>query len=112
MRRRERMDRAVSAIRSATARLSPTRATFSALTSTPSVEADGLSTIAGPLDVLPDTPRLAYAFGGSAAAAHAGTLEAEPVPWHDQPCSAEVALPPLAAVWFVPEGQAPQPHAH
>ena len=54
----------------------------------------------------------ADAFGGSAAAAHAGTLEAEPVPWHDQPCSAEVALPPLAAVWFVPEGQAPQPHAY
>jgi hypothetical protein len=25
------------------------------------------------------------------------------VPWHDQPFSAFVTLPPLAAVWFVPE---------
>ncbi len=32
-----------------------------------------------------------------------GAVEAEPVPWHDQPCSALVTLPPLGAVWFVPE---------
>jgi 1,4-alpha-glucan branching enzyme len=25
------------------------------------------------------------------------------VPWHDQPFSAEVTLPPLGAVWLVPE---------
>jgi 1,4-alpha-glucan branching enzyme len=34
-----------------------------------------------------------------------GTVEAEPVPWHDQPFSAAVTLPPLAVVWLVPDGQ-------
>ena len=29
----------------------------------------------------------------------------EPIPWHGQPVSAEIALPPLAAVWLVPETQ-------
>jgi 1,4-alpha-glucan branching enzyme len=32
-----------------------------------------------------------------------GGVEAEEVPWHDQPYSAEVTLPPLGVVWFVPE---------
>ena len=31
-----------------------------------------------------------------------GSVEAEPVPWHDQPFSALVTLPPLGAVWFTP----------
>jgi 1,4-alpha-glucan branching enzyme len=34
-----------------------------------------------------------------------GGLEPEPIPWHNQPVSALVTLPPLAAVWFVPESQ-------
>jgi hypothetical protein len=25
------------------------------------------------------------------------------VPWHDQPFSAQLTLPPLGAVWLVPE---------
>jgi 1,4-alpha-glucan branching enzyme len=34
-----------------------------------------------------------------------GGIAAEPIPWNDQPCSAEVLLPPLAVVWLVPEAQ-------
>ena len=30
-----------------------------------------------------------------------GVVEAEPIPWHGQPFSAEVTLPPLAALWLV-----------
>jgi 1,4-alpha-glucan branching enzyme len=32
-----------------------------------------------------------------------GTVEAEEKPWHDQPFSAEVTLPPLGVVWLVPD---------
>jgi 1,4-alpha-glucan branching enzyme len=32
-----------------------------------------------------------------------GPIEAEEKPWHDQPFSAEVTLPPLGVVWLVPE---------
>jgi 1,4-alpha-glucan branching enzyme len=32
-----------------------------------------------------------------------GGVEAEPVPWHDQPFSAKLTLPPLGAVWLIPE---------
>ncbi len=32
-----------------------------------------------------------------------GSVEPEPIPWHGQPVSAEITLPPLAAVWLVPE---------
>ncbi len=35
-----------------------------------------------------------------------GGIEAEERPWHDQPWSAEVTLPPLGVVWLVPESQA------
>jgi 1,4-alpha-glucan branching enzyme len=41
-------------------------------------------------------------YGGSGIG-NLGGVEAEPVPWHDQPFSAELTLPPLAAVWLVPE---------
>jgi 1,4-alpha-glucan branching enzyme len=30
-------------------------------------------------------------------------LKPEPIPWHGQPVSAQIDLPPLAAVWLVPE---------
>jgi 1,4-alpha-glucan branching enzyme len=40
-------------------------------------------------------------YGGSGVG-NLGSVEAEPVPWHDQPFSALVTLPPLGAVWFVP----------
>ena len=32
-----------------------------------------------------------------------GSVEAEETPWHDQPYSAAVTLPPLGVVWLVPE---------
>jgi 1,4-alpha-glucan branching enzyme len=41
-------------------------------------------------------------YGGSDVG-NLGGVEAEPVPWHDQPYSAELTLPPLGAVWLVPE---------
>jgi 1,4-alpha-glucan branching enzyme len=41
-------------------------------------------------------------YGGSGVG-NLGGIEAEAVPWHDQPFSALVTLPPLGAVWFVPE---------
>jgi 1,4-alpha-glucan branching enzyme len=41
-------------------------------------------------------------YGGSGVG-NLGAVEAEAVPWHDQPFSAEVTLPPLGVVWFVPD---------
>jgi len=41
-------------------------------------------------------------YGGSGVG-NLGGVEAEPVPWHDQPFSAQLTLPPLGAVWLVPE---------
>src|SRR6201997_234020 len=43
-------------------------------------------------------------YGGSDLG-NMGGLEPEPIPWHNQPVSALVTLPPLAAVWFIPESQ-------
>ncbi len=45
----------------------------------------------------------AAAYGGSDTGTPAG-VEAEAIAWHEQPCSAEVTLPPLGVVWLVPEG--------
>ncbi len=42
-------------------------------------------------------------YGGGNVGNWGGVL-AEPAPWHNQPYSALVTLPPLAAVWLVPEG--------
>jgi len=41
-------------------------------------------------------------YGGSGVG-NLGAVEAEPLPWNDQPFSALVTLPPLGAVWLVPE---------
>jgi 1,4-alpha-glucan branching enzyme len=41
-------------------------------------------------------------YGGSGVG-NLGAVEAAAVPWHDQPYSALVTLPPLGAVWLVPE---------
>jgi 1,4-alpha-glucan branching enzyme len=41
-------------------------------------------------------------YGGSDVG-NLGAVEPEPLPWHGQPVSAEVTLPPLAAVWLVPD---------
>ncbi len=43
-------------------------------------------------------------YGGSDLG-NLGGVRPEPIPWHGQPVSAEIALPPLAAVWLVPETQ-------
>ena len=47
------------------------------------------------------TPRSTAA----ATSATSAASSAEPIPWHGQPCSAELTLPPLAALWLVPEAQ-------
>jgi len=41
-------------------------------------------------------------FGGSGVG-NLGAVEADATPWHEQPFSAEVTLPPLGVVWLVPE---------
>ncbi len=41
-------------------------------------------------------------YGGSDVG-NLGGVQPEPIPWHDQPFSAELTLPPLAAVWLVPD---------
>ncbi|MBV8956729.1 MAG: 1,4-alpha-glucan branching protein GlgB [Solirubrobacterales bacterium] len=41
-------------------------------------------------------------YGGSDVG-NLGAVEPEPIPWHGQPVSATLTLPPLAAVWLVPE---------
>jgi 1,4-alpha-glucan branching enzyme len=42
-------------------------------------------------------------FYGGADIGNLGGVEAEPIPWHGQPVSAELTLPPLAAIWLVPD---------
>jgi 1,4-alpha-glucan branching enzyme len=43
-------------------------------------------------------------FYGGGGVGNMGAVDAEEVAWHDQPFSAELSLPPLGAVWLVPEG--------
>jgi 1,4-alpha-glucan branching enzyme len=43
------------------------------------------------------------AFYGGSGWGNRGGVEAEAVPWHEQPFSAPVTLPPLGVVWLVPE---------
>jgi 1,4-alpha-glucan branching enzyme len=43
-------------------------------------------------------------YGGSDMG-NLGGLQPEPIPWHNQPVSALLTLPPLAAVWLTPESQ-------
>jgi len=43
------------------------------------------------------------AFYAGSGVGNLGGVEAEAVPWHDQPFSAALTLPPLAALWLVPE---------
>jgi 1,4-alpha-glucan branching enzyme len=45
------------------------------------------------------------AYYGGGDVGNLGGLEPQPIPWHNQPVSALVTLPPLAAVWFIPESQ-------
>jgi 1,4-alpha-glucan branching enzyme len=41
-------------------------------------------------------------FGGGGAG-NWGAVDADPSPWHNQPWSAELTLPPLGVLWLVPE---------
>ena len=43
-------------------------------------------------------------FYGGSDVGNLGGVDPEPIPWHDQPVSAEITLPPLAAMWLIPEG--------
>jgi 1,4-alpha-glucan branching enzyme len=47
-------------------------------------------------------------YGGSDVG-NLGGIEADAVPWHDQPNSAEVTLPPLGVLWLVPDEQPTPP---
>jgi 1,4-alpha-glucan branching enzyme len=42
-------------------------------------------------------------FYGGSDVGNLGEIEPEPIPWHGQNFSAEITLPPLAAVWLVPD---------
>ena len=42
-------------------------------------------------------------FYGGSGTGNLGGVESEPVPWHEQPFSARVNLPPLGVVWLVPD---------
>jgi 1,4-alpha-glucan branching enzyme len=44
-------------------------------------------------------------FYGGGDVGNLGGVEPEPIPWHSQPVSAEITLPPLAAVWLVPDNE-------
>ena len=44
----------------------------------------------------------AHDYGGSGVG-NMGGVDAEPVPWHGQAFSAQLTLPPLGVLWFVPE---------
>jgi 1,4-alpha-glucan branching enzyme len=46
----------------------------------------------------------AAVYGGSNVG-NLGGVDAEAVPWHGQPCSASITLPPLGVIWLVPEGR-------
>ncbi len=43
---------------------------------------------------------------GGANVGNVGGVQTEPIPWHSQPFSAQVTLPPLGVVWLTPEGSA------
>ncbi|MDH4178127.1 MAG: 1,4-alpha-glucan branching protein GlgB, partial [Thermoleophilia bacterium] len=47
-------------------------------------------------------------YGGSGVG-NLGAVEATGGPWHDQPASVRLTLPPLAVLWLAPEGQEPIP---
>ncbi|MGI8505869.1 MAG: alpha amylase C-terminal domain-containing protein [Solirubrobacteraceae bacterium] len=45
------------------------------------------------------------AYYGGSDVGNLGGVAPEPIPWHDQPFSAELTLPPLAAIWLVPDSE-------
>ncbi len=47
------------------------------------------------------------AYYGGSDVGNQGAVESEAVPWHDQPFSAELTLPPLGVVWLAPDAASP-----
>ncbi len=43
-------------------------------------------------------------FYGGSDLGNGGGVPSDAVPWHGQPCSVQVDLPPLGAIWLVPDG--------
>jgi 1,4-alpha-glucan branching enzyme len=41
-------------------------------------------------------------FYGGTGVGNLGEVQAEPRPWHDQPFSASLTLPPLSVIWLRP----------
>jgi len=52
----------------------------------------------------------ADSYGGSGVG-NLGRVEADMSPWHGQPCSATVSLPPLGALWLEPDSPGDDPPA-
>ena len=51
-------------------------------------------------------------FYGGSGVGNMGGVDAEAIGWHGQPFSAEVTLPPLAALWLIPDADdGPEEHA-
>jgi 1,4-alpha-glucan branching enzyme len=48
----------------------------------------------------------ASTYGGSGVG-NLGSVVATDDPWHSQPASADVVVPPLGVVWLVPAGRTP-----
>jgi 1,4-alpha-glucan branching enzyme len=48
----------------------------------------------------------AAAYGGGNVG-NLGGVDAETLPWHGQPFSASLTLPPLGVVWLAPDGSSP-----
>jgi 1,4-alpha-glucan branching enzyme len=46
------------------------------------------------------------AFYGGANNGNVGGRRTDPIPWHDQPQSAEFTLPPLGVLWLTPDAAA------
>jgi 1,4-alpha-glucan branching enzyme len=46
----------------------------------------------------------AAVYGGSGVG-NLGRVVVDETPWHDQPCSGELTLPPLGVIWLVPAGR-------
>jgi 1,4-alpha-glucan branching enzyme len=55
------------------------------------------------------TLRGATGYYGGADQGNLGGVDAEGIAWHGQPFSAELTLPPLAALWLVPDTGGDEP---
>jgi len=60
----------------------------------------GRAAAGGP--VAGDRQHRRFGYGGSGVG-NLGSVEAVPEPWHGQPASAVMTLPPMGALWLVPD---------